>query len=685
VQTESDTGMNRFNHNIGHDRGASVVPWVPARLRTYRRHLMTWICLGALGYGARAQGTAFTYQGRLNDTGGPANGRYDLQFNLFGVANGGVALGSAPTHAAVPVTNGLFTVTLDFGNQFTGEDRWLEIGVRTNGGANFILLAPRQPLTPTPYAMTAANVAGPISGSTIANGTITSAQLATGAVGTAEIAVGAITPSLLATDIGVWQKSGTSLSYTAGNVGIGVPALGATLQVGGTIVGGGIGNTISPGLFGSTIAGGGLGLDPNGIQSESCFIGAGKANTILADSGNSIIGAGAGNSMGSASSVIGGGFNNSIAANSSVSVVAGGSSNAILTNSPFSVIAGGDANNIGANSVHACIGGGNANRIGDDAQESVVAGGFLNQVGTNSWYAFIGGGAANTVEPTSAYSVIGGGDGNTCRGTYAVVPGGLDNAAMASGSFAAGKGARAMHEGAFVWADQQSGTFASTAPNQFLVRAAGGVGINLANPEAPLHVKGTGETLILGADAHAGGFTALSFGLSAASGGYSWLQAIQYSGSSYGSLALNPVAGNVGIGTTNPTTLLDVRGIVTCVALNQTSDRNLKQAFAPVNPAEILAKVAALPVSEWSYQADQATRHIGPMAQDFHTAFQVGTDDRHIATVDEGGVALAAIQGLNQRVNEKDEQIRQLRQQNESLAARLSAMEEILHSLSEKK
>jgi hypothetical protein len=95
-------------------------------------------------------------------------------------------------------------------------------------------------------------------------------------------------------------------------------------------------------------------------------------------------------------------------------------------------------------------------------------------------------------------------------------------------------------------------------------------------------------------------------------------------------------------------------------AINPTSDRNLKANFQPVDRAEVLNKVAALPVSEWNYKDDPGTRHIGPMAQDFYAAFGLGTDDKHIATVDADGVALAAIQALNAKLQEKESEIRKL-------------------------
>jgi hypothetical protein len=107
-----------------------------------------------------AQGTAFTYQGRLSDSGKPATGSYDLLFLVYDVRFAGSQLGPAVTNSPTVVSNGLFTATLDFGQGvFTGGARWLEIWVRTNGAPEFVALTPRQELTPAPYAITAANAA----------------------------------------------------------------------------------------------------------------------------------------------------------------------------------------------------------------------------------------------------------------------------------------------------------------------------------------------------------------------------------------------------------------------------------------------------------------------------------------------------------------------------------------------
>lgn len=116
-----------------------------------------WLLAAASGHG---QGTAFTYQGRLNDGGQPANGVYDFSFALFDAGNAGNQVGGANNFNGIEVTNGAFTVALDFGGNFPGADRWLEIAVQATGGGGFTTLSPRQKLTATPYAITAANLTG---------------------------------------------------------------------------------------------------------------------------------------------------------------------------------------------------------------------------------------------------------------------------------------------------------------------------------------------------------------------------------------------------------------------------------------------------------------------------------------------------------------------------------------------
>jgi hypothetical protein len=121
--------------------------------------------LAGVGHRAVAQGTAFTYQGRLSGAAGAVNGLYDLRFEAYASAASGTPFGSQ-THLAVSVSNGLFTVSLNLGTGvFTGPPRWIEIAVRPNGsGGLFEVLTPRQQITPTPYAMVAGNVTGSVTG-----------------------------------------------------------------------------------------------------------------------------------------------------------------------------------------------------------------------------------------------------------------------------------------------------------------------------------------------------------------------------------------------------------------------------------------------------------------------------------------------------------------------------------------
>ncbi|MGB2895910.1 MAG: hypothetical protein WBB65_07095 [Anaerolineales bacterium] len=105
-------------------------------------------------------GTAFTYQGYITDTGNPANGSYNFAFKLYDDASAGTQVGSTVTKNAVTVSDGYFTVELDFGDWFDGTALWLAIEVQGPGDPGFTVLSPRQPLSPTPYAINADKLDG---------------------------------------------------------------------------------------------------------------------------------------------------------------------------------------------------------------------------------------------------------------------------------------------------------------------------------------------------------------------------------------------------------------------------------------------------------------------------------------------------------------------------------------------
>ena len=103
------------------------------------------------------------------------------------------------------------------------------------------------------------------------------------------------------------------------------------------------------------------------------------------------------------------------------------------------------------------------------------------------------------------------------------------------------------------------------------------------------------------------------------------------------------------------------------------SDRNLKANFTSVNPRLVLDCLSAIPIKAWNYKSeDSSIRHIGPMAQDFRAAFNLGKDDKHIDLLDTNGVTMASIQALYQMMQEKDKEIKQLRAQMTQQQAQLN-------------
>ena len=568
---------------------------------TTRTLALAFLALWAISIpsSARAQGTAFTYQGRLASGGNPANGTFDLTFALFNLPSGPGQIGSTLTNS-VAVSNGLFTTTLDFGNQFSGADLWLEIGVRPNGGAGFSTLTPRQQLTPVPYAVTAE-----------------------------------------------YLSSVTEF------------------------------NNLSPGGF-ATIGGG---VD-NTSTNDYTTVGGGYDNTAGGQS--AAVGGGQGNEAIGYDATVGGGAYG--VASGAAATVAGGDDNS--ASGDYSTVGGGLLNN--ATGWGAVVGGGgyNGSYVGNFAGgvSSTVSGGFGNT--NNGNYSTISGGAYNLADSAGYASMIGGSH-NTCSGYAATVAGGQLNTAAGSWSFAAGNNAQALHTGSFVWSDKSAGTFASTANNQFSVRAAGGVvlagdvSLSGGNPYHNLSLSGGNSTGYL-----YGSFPALGDGIHL---GYNW-----YADSAGTGHVINPGGGTslittaygeiilqVGAVNTAPSSVrVDVTtaGVSVYGTFNNNSDRNAKQDFAAVSPAQILDKVLQLPVTEWSYKVDAATRHIGPVAQDFSAAFNIGTDDRHIAPIDEGGVALAAIQGLNQKLEATQRALHAKDGEIQELQQRLEALENMIHN-----
>ena len=234
-------------------------------------------------------GTAFTYQGSLKSAGQPANGNYDLKFTLYDAASGSGQVGSPVNQAPTIVTNGIFTVWLDFGAVFNGDARWLEIGVRTNGSTSpYSTLSARQLLTASPYALyaptarsaatattagTATNLAGNLGGDVTGTqmttvvarvGGQSATDVASGSV-TANAATSANTPDRLV-------KRDASGNFSAGAItaggftggGSGLTGLNASQLTSGTVPDGRLAGTYGSALTlnnaGNSFTGNGTGL-----------------------------------------------------------------------------------------------------------------------------------------------------------------------------------------------------------------------------------------------------------------------------------------------------------------------------------------------------------------------------------------------------------------------------------------
>lgn len=371
-----------------------------------------------------ALGTAFTWQGQLKKNGSPVNGACDMQFSLWNAETGGSQTGSTQDKLNVSVNNGLFTTQLDFGEGvLQGDARWLEIAVRCPAGSGtYTTLAPRQKLTPAPYALalpglwtqqtaTSPNVIGGYSGNVVSAG-VSGATIAGGGN---DSAVNSVTASYGA----IGGGSGNTASGT------------------GATVGGGGNNTA--GGWNATIAGGG----GNTASGMNATVGGGYGN--LAGSGDATVAGGHQNAARAYYASIGGGYRNIISDTANYATIAGGRN--ITVTGEYASVGGGQDNNAAGQT--STIGGGARNTTSNMATtigggvfniaaglNSTIGGGTTNTAGGDS--ATVGGGSSNTASGNQ--SAVGGGSGNTASGTAGTIGGGSGNTASGDRSTISGGG-----------------------------------------------------------------------------------------------------------------------------------------------------------------------------------------------------------------------------------------------------
>ncbi|MBI3414699.1 MAG: tail fiber domain-containing protein, partial [Verrucomicrobia bacterium] len=334
---------------------------------------------------------------------------------------------------------------------------------------------------------------------------------------------------------------------------------------------------------------------------------------------------------------VGGGYANQAGNNDNnyfigqFATVSGGSYN--IASGDSATVSGGSRST--ADGELATIGGGGYNLASGYAAVIAGGGGYsasLDRSTPNTALGFwsaIGGGADNTA--TNNFSVIGGGGNNRSGGIFATIGGGKDNSTSAD--FATIPGGRLNSaRGANSFA---AGTRALAADDGAFVWADNSANFNFSSTTADeFAARATGGVRFVTATGANGIPTA---GVQLPAGGGAW---------------------------------------------SSLSDRAAKTNFAPVNQRAILEHVAALPIQTWNYKSQAASvRHIGMMAQDFAAAFALGEDDRHISTVDVDGVALAAIQGLYELVQEQHAEMRRKDTELDAVKARLEALEKMVSKL----
>jgi hypothetical protein len=246
-----------------------------------------------------AQTTAFTYQGKLSDGNNPATGNYDFEFVLYDALAGGTAQGAPVQRLNVAVSNGIFTVQLDFGNQFNGANRFLDIRVKPAGETVFTPLAPRQQVTSNPYAIKSLNASTADGLSVSCVGCVTSNQIQNvqGSQVTGLIPVG----SVPAGSNNYIQNGGSGQAADFNITGEGVAA---TFEANSYLIGGARFMS-SPGIN-NTFVGLATGL-ANGAGGNNAFFGTDAGLTNTTGSFNSFFGRGAGqaNTTGASNSFFG--------------------------------------------------------------------------------------------------------------------------------------------------------------------------------------------------------------------------------------------------------------------------------------------------------------------------------------------------------------------------------------------
>lgn len=709
------------------------------------------IAIATSMYAGTPLGTAFTYQGRLKDGGSSANGTYDVRFALYDQLIDGTQQGPTVCADNVTVAEGLFTLELDFGVQFTGQERFLEIAVRTDTGSNcgnstgFVTLDPRQTLTGTPHALYALNadtldgldstaflqsILAPLtlSGSNpsahiISGENITTTNNSYGVQGLCTGGSGVTHGVYGRTDStsgrGVYGEASAGSGFAHGVYGLSNSTSGygvygrATAGIGST--NGGFFQCDSTSGSGVTaIATAGTGFTYGAYGGSDSVSGRGVVGKATARTGTTYGGYFESDSTdgyavyGKATAETG--YNNGVFGGSG-SPLGRGVVGLAYADTGIAEAVYGQCNSTSGRGVFGWATAATGTNYGVYGQSSSASGSGVHgeaTAGTGTTY-----GGHFVSNSTDGYGVYG--ETTAASGvTYGVFgesqsTGGIGvfGTAKASTGFNYGVFARSDStngRGIYAWANADSGNPVAVygdcdSPEGFSCYFAGpvgsrnyfqrNVGIGTIAPNVALHVA-TGSDASLSSGS---GYVVLG-DVSGSNLVIDNNEIIARDNGAGAKLYLNHEGGNVGILRNSASHPLHVGNdnangngahLTAGGTWTNGSSRDFKGGFEPIDKQAVLRKVVELPVTRWRYKGEAVNvHHIGPVAEDFRAAFEVGHDERYITTVDADGVALAAIQGLYGIVQEKNREIDELKAKVESvdrLEAKVAALEGLVSKL----
>ncbi len=363
---------------------------------------------------------------------------------------------------------------------------------------------------------------------------------------------------------------------------------------------------------------------------------------------------------------------------SAPSFVAGGVGN--MATGTYSFVGGGRFNI--ASGDHSFVGGGGFSRNVASGHYATVAGGMDN-IASGSRATIAGGGRGYQGyghRATGDYSTVGGGRGNNATGYVSTISGGLYHSATDSfGTIGGGRFNTAGFRGTVAGGDGCSASGSASAVGGGFYNEASGT-VSVVCGGATGQATATFSSVLGGqscvasgnhATVAGGGFNVADADFAFAAGrrakanhagSFVWGDGFDADKASSAADEFNVYASGGARIFSNPAATTGVLLAPGGGSWTSVSDRKAKENIIPVDPREVLERLSEVPVATWNYKAqDDSIRHMGPMAQDFYAAFGLGLGDTSIDTIDPDGVALAAIQGLNQRLAEKDVEIAQLR------------------------